>query len=117
MLGSSAYSSVWVKSPYEQIIRIDEIKEIPGTDLDLLHLASPTNDSRAVMPLGIPPFQLSPRPNDNCYAIGYSEDRDDKTEAALLRPDPAQCDSGRLCFTVSQSPRSCFVRIINNDNN
>lgn len=112
MLGGSAYSSIWIKSPFEQIIRVDKTIEIPGTNLDLLHLSSPANQSRAIMPLGIPFFQPSLGVNDTCYAVGYSEDYDDRTETALLRPNLIRCDNNHLCFTIFQSPQSCSVRII-----
>jgi len=111
VLGGSTYSIIWIKSPYEQIVRIDGIKEVPGTDFDLLHLARPATVSRGVTPLEVLPFQPSTWPNGTCYAVGYSNDQHNKkTEVAFLRPDAGQCDeSNELCFTVSQTPRSCSV--------
>jgi len=112
VLGSSSYSSVWIKSPYEQIIWVDGIKQIPDTDLDLLHLASPVNISRGVTPLDIQPIQPLLGVNHTCYAIGYSDDRTNKTEITLLRPDPKCSNSSTVCFAVSRKPHSCSVSII-----
>jgi len=115
VLGGSAHSIAWIKSPYEQIVRIDGIRKVPGTDFDLLHLANPATLSRGVTPLEVLPFQPSSRPNDTCYAIGYTNDRrNNKTEVAFLRPDTELCDDpNTLCFTVSQIPRSCSVSVHN----
>ncbi|XP_022174294.1 serine protease nudel isoform X2 [Myzus persicae] len=109
VLGGSAYSVIWIKSPYEQIVRVDGIREVPDTDFDLLHLARPATVSRGVAPLKVLPFQPSPWPNGTCYAIGYTNNQHgNKTEVAFLRPDTGQCDDpNELCFTVSQTPRSC----------
>jgi len=116
VLGGSTYSIIWIKSPYEQIVRIDGIKEVPGTDFDLLHLTRPATVSRGVAPLEVLPFQPSPWSNGTCYAVGYSNDQHNKkTEVAFLRPaDTRQCDeSNELCFTVLQTPRSCSVSAYN----
>ncbi|KAL4107717.1 hypothetical protein QTP88_018013 [Uroleucon formosanum] len=109
VLGGSTYSIIWIKSPYEQIIRIDGIREVPGEDFDLLHLVSPATVSRGVAPLEVLPFQPSPWLNGTCYSIGYTNDHhNNKTEVALLRPDNGHCDDpNELCFTVTQIPRSC----------
>ncbi|XP_060875249.1 serine protease nudel isoform X2 [Metopolophium dirhodum] len=109
VLGGSTYSIIWIKSPYEQIVRVDGIREVPGEDYDLLHLASPATVSRGVAPLEVLPFQPSPWLNGTCYAIGYTNGQhNNKTEVAFLRPDAGHCDDpNELCFTVSQIPRSC----------
>lgn len=110
-MGSGTYSSIWIKSPYEQILRVDGIKKIPNTDLDLLHLASSVTISRGVTPLGIPLFQPSLRANDTCYAVGYYYDgHGNKTEITYLQPDlKQQCGIDNICFTVTQKPQSCSV--------
>lgn len=110
-MGSGTYSSIWIKSPYEQILRVDGIKQIPNTDFDLLHLATSGTISRGVTPLGIPLFQPSLGANDTCYAVGYSNDgHSNKTEIAYLRPDlKQQCGINNMCFTVTQKPQSCSV--------
>lgn len=114
VLGSSTYSSLWIKSPYEQILRVDHIKQIPGSELDLLHLVNPAIFSRGVSPLGVPLFQPPIGTNHTCYATGYSDDgRNNQVQTALLRSDPKRCEeSDTLCFTVSQKPVSCSVRMI-----
>lgn len=114
VLGGSAYSVMRIKSPYEQIIRIDGIREVSGTDFDLLHLANPATATRGVAPLSTLQFQPALRSHDTCYTIGYSDDRHvDKPEIALLRPDTRRCDDpNSLCFTVSQTPRSCLVSTV-----
>jgi len=115
VLGGSTYSIIWIKSPYEQIVRVDGIREVPGEDFDLLHLASPATVSRGVAPLEVLPFQPSPWLNGTCYAIGYTNDQhNNKTEVAFLRPDTGHCDDpNESCFTVSQIPRSCSVSAYN----
>lgn len=119
VLGGSTYSIMWIKSPYEQIIRVDGIRKVPDTDFDLLHLANPATLSRGVTPLNVLPFQPSPRSNGTCYAIGYTDDRhSNKTEVAFLRPDTGLCDDPKtLCFSVSQIPRSCSVSLYTIHNN
>lgn len=110
VLGSGAYSSVWIKSPYEQLTRVDKIRKIPDTDFDLLHLAEPAVVTRGVTPLDLPMFQPTSGPNHTCYAVGWSNDSGDRTENVHLRPDAKPCDNGHVCFTVLQKPRSCSVK-------
>lgn len=112
VLGGSAYSPVGIKSPYEQIVRIDGIRKIDDTDLDLFHLASPAVFTRGVSPLTIPLFQPSPGVNDTCYAVGYGSERGNQTEIALLRRsagDSQYEDDNILCLNVTRKPQSCLV--------
>lgn len=109
VLGNSAYSSIWVRSPYEQIIRVDGVERVADTDVDLYHLARPVNISRGVTPLGVPPFQPTPGPGRHaCYAVGHTGRG---TETAVLRPDTKHCggNDGTMCFVVTRKPRSCSV--------
>jgi len=110
VMGNSAHSSVWIQSPYEQVVRVDGIARVPGADLDLLHLSGPASTSRGVTPLGILPFQPSPGANHTCYAVGYSGGRNNETEAVLLRPDAKRCAGDSICLTVARKPHSCSVR-------
>lgn len=120
VLGGSAYSAAGIKSPYEQIVRIDGMRKIDDTDLDLYHLASPAAFSWGVAPLTIPLFQPSPGADDTCYAVGYGPDRGrggNHTEIVVLRPsadtttsDDSQCKDDEICLTVTQKPQSCSVR-------
>lgn len=110
VLGGSAYSSVWIGSPHEQIVRVDGVRRVPDTDFDLLHLARPADASRGVGPLGVPLFQPPLRSGDACYAIGYAAGGHgyNETVTAVLRPDARRCDrEDALCFTVSRKPRTC----------
>lgn len=109
VLGNSAHSSVWVRSPYEQVIRVDGVEPVADADVDMYHLARPANISRGVTPLGVPPFQPTPGPGRHaCYAVGHAGGR---TETAVLRPDTKRCagNEGTMCFVVTRKPRSCSV--------
>ncbi|XP_050441670.1 serine protease nudel [Adelges cooleyi] len=107
ILAGGKYPSTWIKSPYEQAIRVDAQSDVPSTDLYLLHLERPAITSRAVTPLGIPVWQPTLRANNTCYAVGYS--LKNQTESVLLRPDTNKCDEGKACFAVLQKPQMCQV--------
>lgn len=110
VLGNSAHSSIWVRSPYEQAVRVDGVERVADADVDLYHLSRPANVSRGVTSLGVLPFQPTPDPERHtCYAVGHAGSR---TEAAVLRPNTKRCgggNDGTMCFVVTRKPRSCSV--------
>ncbi|XP_045493771.1 serine protease nudel isoform X2 [Colias croceus] len=95
------------KSFYEQVRRVDGIKELYSSKVVLLHLQEPLEYSAMVKPMILPTTYIHDQMKTVCVAVG--QDGGNNTVSVLLKESKEACSVDNVCFVRQSTVDVCPI--------
>ncbi|XP_050664597.1 serine protease nudel [Leptidea sinapis] len=90
---------------YEQVIKVDTIKELYSSRVILVHLQEPAEYTSLVKPMVFTGSYMPDHKKNFCVAIG--QDGTNNTVSVFLKETKESCDGDDICFTKQSTADIC----------